>query len=216
MRGEEGRSIREIADLLSVSRCSVSLWVRDVPLSEEQISRLIARNPALNASLRGTPVRARLEREKRLAAQADGRRLARSSPGFSNLCMLHWAEGSKSRNSVLFTNSDPDMLRVVVRALRETFNLDDEAFSVYCNLFADHLDHQRDIECFWLEALALPASCLRKSTVNHYSPSSGRKRMRTLPHGTCRVAVHNTRIMQAIYGGIQEIGGFERPEWLDC
>jgi hypothetical protein len=33
--------------------------------------------------------------------------------------------------------------------------------------------------------------------------------------GTCRLAVHNTRIVQTIYGSIQEYGGFERPAWLD-
>jgi len=27
--------------------------------------------------------------------------------------------------------------------------------------------------------------------------------------------VHNTRIVQTIYGSIQEYGGFERPECLD-
>jgi hypothetical protein len=27
--------------------------------------------------------------------------------------------------------------------------------------------------------------------------------------------VHRTRILQTIYGAIQEYGGFERPEWLD-
>jgi hypothetical protein len=29
------------------------------------------------------------------------------------------------------------------------------------------------------------------------------------------VCVNSTRIVQTIYGSIQEYGGFERPEWLD-
>jgi len=33
LRAEEGRSVKEIAGILSVSRSSVSLWVRDVPLT---------------------------------------------------------------------------------------------------------------------------------------------------------------------------------------
>jgi len=35
-----------------------------------------------------------------------------------------------------------------------------------------------------------------------------------LPYGTTRVTVHSTRVVQIIYGSIQEYGGFKRPEWL--
>lgn len=86
---------------------------------------------------------------------------------------------------------------------------------VYCNLFADHVEQQEEIERFWLERLALPDACLRKSTVNVYSKYSAKKRTNKLPYGTCKLAVHSTRILQTIYGSIQEYGGFDRPQWLD-
>ena len=95
--------------------------------------------------------------------------------------MLYWAEGSKSRNSVVFVNSDPDMVRLFVTFLREQFGVSDDALRVDCNLFADHLDRQREIESFWLERLELPQSCLRKSTVNVYSKYSQKKRRNRLP-----------------------------------
>jgi hypothetical protein len=128
--------------------------------------------------------------------------------------MLYWAEGSKSRNSVVFVNSDPHMVRLFVRFLREQFDVPNEALRVDCNLFADHLDRQREIEDFWRATLVLPRSCLRKSTVNTYSKYSQKKRRNRLPYGTVRVCVHSTEIVQSIYGSIQEYGGFERPEWL--
>jgi hypothetical protein len=55
---------------------------------------------------------------------------------------------------------------------------------------------------------------LRKSAVNVYSKHSQKKRRNRLPYGTLRVCVHSTRVVQSIYGSIQEYGGFERPEWL--
>jgi hypothetical protein len=51
--------------------------------------------------------------------------------------------------------------------------------------------------------------------VNRYSPYTKKKRTNKLPYGTCRIAVHSTEIAQTIYGSIQELGGFDRPEWLD-
>jgi hypothetical protein len=56
---------------------------------------------------------------------------------------------------------------------------------------------------------------LRRSIVNAYSKHSQKKRQNKLPYGTCKLVVHSTRIVQTIYGSIQEYGGFERPEWLD-
>jgi hypothetical protein len=41
-----------------------------------------------------------------------------------------------------------------------------------------------------------------------------RLRRNRLPYGTCRLKVCDTRIVQSIFGAIQEYGGFEREEWV--
>jgi hypothetical protein len=51
--------------------------------------------------------------------------------------------------------------------------------------------------------------------VNVYSKYSKKKRQNRLPYGTCRVTVTRTRVVQAIYGAIQELGGFTRDAWLE-
>jgi hypothetical protein len=129
--------------------------------------------------------------------------------------MLYWAEGARHRNSLRFTNSDPEMVRVFVRFLRERFDIEDPAFSLTCNLFAGHLVRQHELERFWLDVAGLPESCLRRSSVNVYSKYSEKKRRNKLPYGTCRITVCRTWLVQAIYGGIQEISGFTRDAWLE-
>ena len=130
-------------------------------------------------------------------------------------CMLYWAEGDKCRNSVRISNADPELLVLFVSFLREHFEVPNERMNIACNLFADHLEQQREIEHFWLTRLGLSPRSLRKSTVNVYSKYSKKARTNRPPFGTCKLAVHNTRIVQMIYGSIQEYGGFERPAWLD-
>lgn len=130
-------------------------------------------------------------------------------------CMLYWAEGDKRRNAVRLANSDPEVVRYFVNFLRAYFGVRDDRIRVSCNLFADHLDRQCEIEDFWLRTLDLSRSCLCKSIVNRYSRYSQKKRKNKLPYGTCRVAVHSTEIAQTIYGSIQELAGCDRPEWLD-
>jgi hypothetical protein len=210
----QGCSIKEIERLLGVSRASVSHWVRDVPLTAGQRRALAARirEGPIVAGER-TAARARAVRH---GYQEEGRRLARSrGTRYAAGCMLYWAEGAKGRNTFLISNSDPELLVVFADFLRAHFDVVNARFRVSCNLFADHLERQAKIEDYWLNRLRLPRSCLRKSIVNVHSKYSQKKRANKLPYGTCKLAVHDTRIVQTIYGSIQEYGGFERPEWLD-
>jgi hypothetical protein len=56
---------------------------------------------------------------------------------------------------------------------------------------------------------------LNRSAVNEYSRASKRTRLGKLPYGTVRSAVCDTEVVQTIYGSIQELAGFDRPDWLD-
>lgn len=212
----EGRSVREIERLVGVSRSSVSRWIRDIALTPEQIEALRLRDPRFTAHRDGSVANARKARARRAEFQERGREIARNaSADYTAGCMLWWAEGSRARCVVQLTNSDPDMLRVFVQFLRTYFDVADDKVRVQCNLFADHGERQREIEQFWLDTLALPSTCLTKSMINHYSRYSQKKRQNKLPYGTCRLTVCSTEIAQILYGSIQELGGFERPEWLD-
>ena len=209
-------SIKEIARLVGVAPSSVSLWVRDVPLTADQLASLRQRNPAYNRQLRGATRNAERGRARRLAYQEEGRVMARDAHTLHVAgVMLYWAEGDKgSRNAARISNSDPEVLKLFMRFLRECLDVPDEQLSVTCHLFADHLDRQWEIEQFWLDVLRLPRARLCKSFVNVYSKYSQKKRQNKLPYGTTRVTVHSTRIVQSIFGSIQEYAGFERPEWL--
>lgn len=206
--------MKEIAKLVGCALSSISYWTRDIELTPAQCVRLKSRNPSINGQLVAAANRER-GLVRRRAFQEAGRVQSREGEELHIAgCMLYWAEGSKGKNAVQFVNSDPAMVRYFVKFLRAYYDITDEAFRIDCNLFADHLERQREIEQFWLDTLELPTSCLRKSTVNVYSKYSKKKRQGRLPYGTVRVCVHSTELVQQIYGAIQEYGGFERAEWL--
>jgi hypothetical protein len=216
MRRDEGRSMKEIAALLGVSKSSVSLWVRDIELTIEQHAALQGRNGLHERQCLANAAMSAKARARRAAWQRDGRRRARSlGQRYAGGCMLYWAEGSRNRNKIVFTNSDPAMARFFVEFVCDFFDVSIERFRVTCNLFADHESRQRQIEGFWLSTVGLPRCCLCKSTVNRYSPYTKKKRTNKLPYWTCRIVVHSTQIAQTIYGSIQELAGFDRPQWLD-
>ena len=210
----EGASITEIENALGVSRSSISRWVRDVELGPEQRARLVERvrmGPLVAGERKAASARA-----LRTEYQDEGRRLARTrGVDYATGCMLYWAEGSKHRNTVTLTNSDSELVACFLAFLQRHFDVENSKVKLWCNLFADHADRQREIEDFWLDKLALDRSSLRRSTVNRYSKYSQKKRANKLPYGTVQLVVCSTRIVQTIYGSIQELGGFDRPEWLD-
>ena len=137
--------------------------------------------------------------------------------------MLHWAEGAKTRNSVIFVNSDPDMVELFLRFLRECYGVTDGAvaLSVNCHVAGDR--KPAAVTQWWLDRLGLPETSARAPSVNAVSSASRRRRGNVLPFGTVRLAVHSTLIAQSIFGAIQEYSGAlrsspgrtARPEWVD-
>jgi len=216
IRRDEGAPIKEIAHRVGVAPSSVSRWVRDIKLTPAQEQELLRRNPAYNRQLSGTAIQAANRRAERIAYQEEGRRLALRGDGCHVAgCMLYWAEGEKDRNALRFYNSDPEMVRFFVVFLKKYFDLWDDEIRITCNLFADHVRQQREIEQFWLDVAQLSKRSLCKSYVNAYSKHSKKKRTNRLPYGTVRVTVSRTRVIQSIFGSIQEYAGFDRETWLD-
>ncbi|MBI1277992.1 MAG: hypothetical protein GC179_07680 [Anaerolineaceae bacterium] len=128
-------------------------------------------------------------------------------------CMLYWGEGAKNKNSLKMSNSDVGMLTFYMRFLRESLQLDDDQIVVRIVCYLGNNLSEQDIESYWLENLQIPATCLRKTSVN-IQPISSQQKGRKLLYGTCEIAVHLTRVAQHVLGAIQEYAGIEKPEWL--
>jgi transposase-like protein len=215
LRRENGLSIRAIAERLGVSPSSVHKWTCDIELTPEQRKAIRGSDAVRRAQTAGNEAMRRRARQRRLAAQDHGRRLARQRvPLHITGCMLYWAEGSKRRNDVEFTNSDPDMIRTFVEFLSRCYAVTRDDLRLTLNVHLDNGLGLSEIEEWWLTRLGLSRRCLGSHTVGRYSRASARTR-RSLPYGTARVVVHSTFIVQSIYGAIQEYAGTDRPEWID-
>jgi hypothetical protein len=201
--------LNAIAREVGIAKSTASLWVCDIPLTPEQRGRLYALSDRQRA---GNLARSRLALDARIDAQELGRMIARiDEPLHQSGCMLYWAEGAKSRNSLAFVNSDAEMIRFFLRFLR-LLDVPDERIRLSVNVHLGNGLTLAEIEGWWLDRLELPRSCLRKATVNRASSASKQIR-KPLVYGTARITVNSTRLVQSIYGAIQEYAGIERPEW---
>lgn len=211
----EGASQRAIGQALGIARSTVSLWVRDVALTDDQRRALRAADPVRSGRRDGQRAWSRMRRDERARAQHHGRELARHGDALHRTgCMLFWAEGSKEANTVIFTNADVAMAALFLRFLRRCYGVPDDRVRLSVNCHLGNGLSVEAIERWWLAELELPPACLRAAAVNRASSASKRV-SRPLVHGTARLVVHSTFVVQSIYGAIQEYAGFERPEWLD-
>jgi hypothetical protein len=203
--------MKRIAAELHVSSASVHLWTRDITLTQPQQEMNLKRATAAAGLAWSTSCR-----ERRAVFQAEGKARARSREDLHLAgCMLYWAEGSKERNTARMSNSDLHIMRLFVRFLRECLDVKDHAFRMALNVYTNNGLSLEQVERRWLDGLALDASNVRRHTLDHMPTSSSGQGRSKLPYGVCTLAVHETRVVQHIFGAIQEYGGFSEPRWLD-
>lgn len=215
---QQGHPYKRIAATLDVSVGSAFEWTRDIELTPEQ--------KAHNLKGPGGPHNA--ERIRRAGAswskgcrtararcQEDGRAAARERDLLHQAgCMLYWAEGSKTRNTIKFTNSDPQMVLLFRRFLTDALAIEFDEIVMTLNVYTNNGLTIEEIERYWLDLLDLPATAVRKHTLNHMPTSSSGKAKNKLPYGVCTLRVGSTWMLQHIYGAIQEYASFDEPAWL--
>ena len=215
LRQEDGLSFGEIARALDIAPTTARRWTLDIDVTGAQLAQIDARR--IHAALQASAANAALSRLRRLGWQQEGRLKAREGdPLHQAGCLLYWAEGTKTRNTVELANSDLNLTHLFVRFLAECFGVGPQQLAFCLHVYTGNGLTIEEIETRWLARLRLPRSCLRKHSINvRPAPSSGIKKNK-LPYGVGTIRVlKSTRLVQHIYGAIQEYGAFEEPRWLD-
>lgn len=157
-----GRSIKEIAETLRVSKSTVSNWCREIQLSEKQIEKIAKRSKhhATAALLRSAEER----RTKRLAdvatasTHARERTLPLSRRDRYILGLgLYWGEGYKTGNQELgFTNSDPRMIGFYIRWLEEIFDISKSDLTLRISINKVHQKRIHRVTQYWSQVTGIP------------------------------------------------------------
>jgi transposase len=210
----QGESVKEIARQINASVSSVSVWVRDIQLTDEQIAALKQRNPTHFGRWKGSETNRKKYHNLRLQFQEEGRAKARErDPLHIAGCMLYWAEGSKHTSDLRFSNSDPEMIAFFMRFLRESLKVKDDEITMRIYCYTNNGLSVEEIEQYWLDITKLPRSALRKGSVN-LQPVSSKQKGRKLIYGVAHLGCSRVNYLQHVYGAIQEYIGVDKPEWL--
>lgn len=207
-----GRSIREIAERLGCAKSSVSEWVSDIALTPEQIERLELKQDKARAKAANHPNSPKQKWAKirnDIVNSATKEIPSRYSLSVLKLIgtVLYWAEGYKaSVNMINFSNSDPRMVSLMMLFFRKVCKVPSQKFRGVVHIHP-HLDKEK-AKKFWSGISGIPIKQFHKTQFG-ISKASKHKRD-TLPLGTFRIVVCDTRLLCKIKGWIK---GIER--WAD-
>lgn len=167
-----GDSILSIARQLNIAKSTVSLWVRDVPLSSSIQKYLTDRSSF------GLQKALCVLRAKRLAQRDIHKEEARNvlSSSFSlgdknfwKLCaaLLFWCEGNKHLSDLRFTNSDPLLIRLFLTSLSTGFITSIKRFRAVVHLHKYHIE--KDELHFWSQLTGIPLNQFYKSYLKEHT-----------------------------------------------
>ncbi len=202
---QEGRSIKDIARIVGVSKASVSVWVRNIVLSKKQLSVLKTNGLSLEIIEKRRRRRLENEQEKRdvisTLAQKDIKNISEHDLRLIGLC-LYWGEGGKThKGAARISNSDPAVIKVMMRFFREICMVEEKKFRGHIHIHS-HLDMDK-AEKYWSSVSGVPISQFFKTYTKPSIASKNKKD--SLPYGTFDIYVCNTKLFLQIIAQIEKI-----------
>lgn len=211
-----GKSYREISSSLGIPKSTLSSWFSNVQLSEK------VRN-TINAKGREKSIRLLLDRNKKQTELAVKRnydirkKYARDIGQVSDRELLltgvalYWAEGHKklfikngreiTSHPVSLTNSDPALIKVFLRFIREICNVEESRIKASIRMF----EHQNEGHVFnyWHSITGIKKENFGKVYVGVSRSSQGKRPYNRLPYGTIQIRVADTKLFHQIIGWIE-------------
>ncbi|MBN2453821.1 MAG: hypothetical protein JXB40_06165 [Candidatus Omnitrophica bacterium] len=119
---------------------------------------------------------------------------------------LYWAEGYKTDRAkdVEIVNSDPAMIRLMMKWFREVCNVPEHKFKVRIQIH-DALRTDEGIR-FWSLNTGIPLAQFTKPYIKTSPSSKGKAGNRHL-HGVCHIRIADTKLLAQIKGWIEGLSG---------
>lgn len=206
----KGLSYKEILQTLHVSKSTISLWCRDIELTEEQKLRLL--NNKEFGQRKGSQVAAYNKRIKRIKRTEKIREEAIKELGnlahrdkFISGIALYAAEGDKTDGKGGFSNSDPKLIKFMVDWFLKfaKIPMDNLRGAIWIH---EGLD-ERKARQFWSGLTGIPPKQFNKTYIARIKSDSKKIRKNIHQYGVFAIRFSNSAIHRRIMGWIYALFG---------
>lgn len=157
-----GKSIKDIARTTGASQSTISLWCRDIQLTDKQLKRILDEKEYLIA--RGRLKGANFQRMRRVnaikVAIQEAERLNKLSEKefFIAGLALYLAEGTKTYGTVQFTNSNIKIIKFMIDWFRHFYNISNAEVKFSIHINSVHRNREKEVMSFWKKHLRVNTS----------------------------------------------------------
>lgn len=201
-----GLSYGQILKRLGLSsKGTLSLWFKNLDLSKDAKDKL--KNNYLIAQKRGFLLFNKKRKNDIKIENQKFFKLGRSSLRFDTKkdlllvgASLYWGEGTKYEGnypSLIFTNSDPSMIRLYMKFLREGLCVDEKLIKAGIHLHQNV--GEREARSFWSQVTNLPTNLFYIIKVNNIS-SKNKRYKNKLPYGMVVIKVNKRKYFYIVKG----------------
>lgn len=210
---KQGKSYLQIQQILGVAKSTLSLWLRDIQLSDKLIQQIYKRGQ--KKSIEILVKRNKSQTQKALDKAKDIRNLFSKEIGILSRQDLFYlgmglylgegykrgADGAKWK-CVDIANSDPEVIRIMMRFFRECCGVKESDFRIFLSLHTK--TREEAVVAYWMKQTALKKENFMKTSFLQ-AISSHHKYPKRLEYGTVHIRVYNTDFFHQIIGWIDGI-----------
>jgi transposase-like protein len=203
---KQGVSMGEIARRLNVAKSSVSYWVRDIPLTKEQRGRLNANGHSIDAIEKRRIARlanTKARRDEMIRNAIDEVEKLSTDPLWCVGTALYWGEGGKTQQTARLSNSDPVVIRIMMKFFLKYSGVSKDKYHGHIHTFSEQ--NAKVALSYWSGISGIPEDKFYKTYVKQSSASKHKRK--TLEYGTVQIYIHDTNFFFRLMGWMK---GLER------
>ena len=197
---KKGFLYSEIQKKVPFHKTTLVSWCKDIKLTNKQIN---IRGRRYENRLKGARANY-LKRQKQIKeienkAIKEIRSLTEYEFKLAGIA-LYWGEGSKKNLAI--SNSDPNLIRFIMKWFREVCNISNSEFRAYLYLHTGQ--NEKNMRKYWSEITDIPASQFYK-TIFKKEGSASRKYNLSGYKGTIKIQISNEDLRQKICAWIERV-----------
>jgi len=176
---KKGLSYNEILKRVPVAKSTLSLWLRGIGLAKRQKQRLTKKRRAAQKKAQETcrNNRIRATEEIKILARKEIQKLSKRELWLIGIA-LYWAEGAKQRGThiserVRLGNSDPNLILIFLKWLKEICSVTDEEICV--RLYIHRTGDEKRALKYWSRIIGIPVRKFQKTVFKRHNIRTNRK-----------------------------------------
>jgi len=182
---ERGHSYGMISKKLGLAKSTLSDWLKEVPYKpNKEVEKRIGLGRIKSAQYKHNQKVNSIKEMNRIAKKELGKLTKR------DLWLLgiglYLGEGTKLQECTQVANSDPEIIKLIIKWLREICGPDTENFTIAIHTYPDN--NIKDTINFWSKTTGIPKKQFSKTQIDRRTNKTNKKK-RKLPYGTARLTV---------------------------